>query len=131
MLQSCTRAGAYRAEGAAAPPVCWANKASRAIFASILESFSGKFFLTTRAQSEKVGQISFRPPIFFLPVRPCTRVCFTNRTDAIRKKEQLPSILRTYFYSCVWNQYWIWEVRAKSYLRRKTWVCLAPQWSGF
>jgi hypothetical protein len=36
----------------------------------ILESFSGKFFLTTRAQSEKVGQISFRRPNFFLPVRP-------------------------------------------------------------
>jgi hypothetical protein len=28
------------------------------------------FFLTTRAQSEKVGQISFHPPNFFLPVRP-------------------------------------------------------------
>jgi hypothetical protein len=26
---------------------------------------------TGRAQSEKVGQISFRPPNFFLPVRPC------------------------------------------------------------
>jgi hypothetical protein len=37
---------------------------------TILESFSGKFFLTTRAQSEKVGQISFRPPNFFLHVRP-------------------------------------------------------------
>ena len=34
---------------------------------TILESFSGKCFLTTRAQSEKVGQISFRPPNFFLP----------------------------------------------------------------
>jgi hypothetical protein len=32
--------------------------------------FLRKFFLTTQAQSEKVGQISFRPPIFFLPVRP-------------------------------------------------------------
>ena len=146
MLQSCTRAWAYRAEGAAAPPPSLLGKQSQSgnirftvgqywliikITTTILGSFSGKFFLTTRAQSEKVGQISFRPPIFFLPVRPCTRVCFTNRTDAIRKKEQLPSILRTYFYSCVWNQYWIWEVRAKSYLRRKTWVCLAPQWSGF
>ena len=28
--------------------------------------------MTTRAQSEKVGQISFRPPNFFLPVRPCS-----------------------------------------------------------
>ena len=35
-----------------------------------LESFSGNFFLTTMAQSEKVEQISFRPPNFFLPVRP-------------------------------------------------------------
>jgi hypothetical protein len=36
---------------------------------TILESFSGKFFLKTRAQSEKVGQISFRPPppIFSFP----------------------------------------------------------------
>jgi hypothetical protein len=33
---------------------------------TILESFSGKFFW----QSEKVGQISFRPPNLFLPVRP-------------------------------------------------------------
>ena len=38
---------------------------------TVLESFSGKCFLTTRAQSEKVGQISFRPPNCFLPVRPC------------------------------------------------------------
>jgi hypothetical protein len=41
---------------------------------TILESFSGKFFLTTRAQSEKVGQIYFRTPNFFLPVRPCKLV---------------------------------------------------------
>jgi hypothetical protein len=39
---------------------------------TILESFSGKFFLTTWAQSEKVRQISFRTPNFFLRVRPCT-----------------------------------------------------------
>jgi hypothetical protein len=32
---------------------------------------SNRNFSTTRAQSEKVGQISFRPPNFFLPVRPC------------------------------------------------------------
>jgi hypothetical protein len=32
------------------------------------------FFGTCRAQSEKVGHISFRPPKFFLPVRPCTYV---------------------------------------------------------
>jgi hypothetical protein len=32
-----------------------------------LESFSGKFFLTTPAQSEKVGQIYFRPLIFSFP----------------------------------------------------------------
>jgi hypothetical protein len=38
---------------------------------SVSESFSGKFFLATRAQSEKVGPISFRLPNFFLPVRPC------------------------------------------------------------
>ena len=31
---------------------------------TILESFSEKFLLTTWAQSEKVGQISFRPLIF-------------------------------------------------------------------
>ena len=41
-----TGRGGGGAEGAAAPPVCWANKASRAIFAS------QKIFLTTRAQSE-------------------------------------------------------------------------------
>ena len=41
-----------------------------ASFTTILESFSWKFFLTTKAQSEKVGQISFRPPNFFLTVRP-------------------------------------------------------------
>ena len=29
-----------------------------------------KFFGTGPAQSEKVGQISFRPPNYFLPVRP-------------------------------------------------------------
>ena len=39
---------------------------------TILECFSGKFFLTTWAQSEKVRHISFRPTNFFLPVRPCT-----------------------------------------------------------
>jgi hypothetical protein len=33
--------------------------------------FLRKIFLTTRTQSEKVGQISFRHPNFFLPVRPC------------------------------------------------------------
>jgi hypothetical protein len=77
------------AEGEAAPPpppVCWANKAMQSgnirftvgqywliikITTTILGSFSGKFFLTTRAQSEKVGQVSFRPPNFFLPVSPC------------------------------------------------------------
>jgi hypothetical protein len=56
---------------------------------TILESFSGKFFLTTRAQSEKVEQISFRPPNFFLPVRPWLfrikkpgflRPCWTKQT---------------------------------------------------
>ena len=31
---------------------------------------TNNFFGTGRAQSEKVGQISFRPPNFFLPVRP-------------------------------------------------------------
>ena len=30
--------------------------------------------MTTRAHSEKVGQISFRPPNIFLPVRPCLGV---------------------------------------------------------
>ena len=34
---------------------------------TIFESFSGKLFLTTRAQSENVGQISFRPLIFSFP----------------------------------------------------------------
>ena len=33
--------------------------------------FHNNFFGTCRAQSEKVGQIFFRPPNFFLPVRPC------------------------------------------------------------
>jgi hypothetical protein len=32
---------------------------------------TNNFFGTGRAQSEKVGQISFRPPNFFLPVHPC------------------------------------------------------------
>jgi hypothetical protein len=32
--------------------------------------FHKKFFGSSRAQSEKVGQISFCPPNFFLPVRP-------------------------------------------------------------
>jgi hypothetical protein len=31
---------------------------------------TNNFFWTGRAQSEKVGQFSFRPPNFFLPVRP-------------------------------------------------------------
>ena len=32
--------------------------------------FHNQFFRDWSAQSEKVGQISFRPPNFFLPVRP-------------------------------------------------------------
>ena len=32
-----------------------------------------KFFYNSRAKSGKVGQICFRPPNFFLPVRPCVR----------------------------------------------------------
>jgi hypothetical protein len=35
-----------------------------------LISSTNNFFGTGRAQSEKVWQISFRPPNFFLPVRP-------------------------------------------------------------
>ena len=35
---------------------------------------TNNFFGTGRAQSEKVGQISFRPPNFFLPVRPWLRL---------------------------------------------------------
>ena len=33
--------------------------------------FHKNIFGTGRAQSEKVGQISFCPPNFFVPVRPC------------------------------------------------------------
>jgi hypothetical protein len=36
--------------------------------------FHKNVFGTGRAQSEKVGQISFRPPNFFLPVRPWSRL---------------------------------------------------------
>jgi hypothetical protein len=39
-----------------------------------LISSTNNFFGTGRAQSEKVGQISFRPPNFFLPVRPWTLI---------------------------------------------------------
>ena len=65
------------------------TKASRAIFASQsgnihnirftvggggevaeIYLFHKKIFGSSRAQSEKVGQISFCPPNFFLPVRP-------------------------------------------------------------
>ena len=35
-----------------------------------------KIFGTGRTQSEKVGQISFRPPNFFLPVRPWLYYCY-------------------------------------------------------
>ena len=50
--------------------VTFRNHSSPPPSTTILERFSGKKFLTTWAQSEKVGQISFRPPNFFLPVRP-------------------------------------------------------------
>ena len=57
---------------------------------TILERFSGKFFLTTRAQSEKFGQISFRPPNFFLPVRPCANV---SRTEYFARGEYRDNVL--------------------------------------
>jgi hypothetical protein len=61
-----------------------------------LESFSGKFFLKTRAESKKVGQISFRPPIFFLPVvRQCPHVYIVICGKKLRFIIYQPSINKT------------------------------------
>jgi hypothetical protein len=47
----------------------------------------GGVFFTTRAQSEKVGQIYFRPPNFFLTVRPC------QTTKCIKAKPNVQLVL--------------------------------------
>jgi hypothetical protein len=48
-----------------------------------LISSTNIFFGTGRAQSEKVEQISFRPPNFFLPVRPCKHQSIHSYTCSI------------------------------------------------
>ena len=48
----------------------------------------GGNFGTCRAKSEKVGQICFRPPNFFLPVRSCSRqACSSKRKDGEKQTE--------------------------------------------
>jgi hypothetical protein len=46
------------------------------------------FFGSGRAQSEKVGQISFRPPNFFLPVRPCSSSFQSSRKLSLSSGNQ-------------------------------------------
>jgi hypothetical protein len=47
--------------------------------------FLENFFGSGRAQSEKVGQISFCPPNFFLPVRPCM---YSTSLSPVAKPDQ-------------------------------------------
>jgi hypothetical protein len=46
---------------------------------NLSKSLHGKFFLTSRAQWEKVGQISFCPLIFFFPYTYASFVAITAR----------------------------------------------------
>jgi hypothetical protein len=68
---------------------------------TILESFSGKFFLTPRAQSEKSGKFSSAPPNFFLPVRPWyIALAFIRRIFWIQKRK---------LYRKFWAAYLSWN----------------------
>jgi hypothetical protein len=78
-----------------------------------------KIFLgSSRAQSEKVGQISFCPPNFFLPVRPCrywqAKLCAHEYSDVLLR---FLSVMHhdTSGENFLWKRAWTKKVCIQSY----------------
>jgi hypothetical protein len=76
------------------------------------------FFGSSRAQSEKVGQISFCPPNFFLPVRPCrywqAKLCAHEYSDVLLR---FLSVMHhdTSGENFLWKRAWTKKVCIQSY----------------